>query len=257
MSRRIITREEVAHKLREWADGRVCSEEVFRWANALYLSDDVDYTDCEGDEDSVTNEVLGVLDMLDMNLVLPEDVPIYLEFLSTPAGKFQTGYAEFRRRIDEIDHESRSRRLRDVPPYARVLQHQKGYFENGSVPHFYTPSPVSDRNSRILTFALAVRPLPASCENSPSRQLLHSVRVILHRGLDHLGNFRARRRPLGGAARASLHFHFFARFADPRNHDATLYFMSHPVSGAPTPKSDMAGCAHQPPSSRSVAANRG
>lgn len=125
MSPHIITREEAARKLSDWADGRVSTEDIFRWADALYPSDDVDYADWERDEDSVTNEVLAALDMLDMNLVLPEDVPIYLEFLSTPQGQFKIGYERFRQRLDQIDYASRSERLRDVPPYARILQHKK------------------------------------------------------------------------------------------------------------------------------------
>lgn len=99
------------------------SIEVLSWADSRYPSDDVDYEDWEGD-DSVTNEVLGALDMLDMNLALPEDAPIYLQFLSTPAGKFASGHAEFRRRLDAIDHNYRREQLRDTMPYAPFLRSQ-------------------------------------------------------------------------------------------------------------------------------------
>ena len=123
MSTRIIKREDVVRALSDWNSGRKTTLEILRWADSLYPSDDVDYEDWEGD-DSVTNEVLSALDMLDMNLALPEDAPIYLQFLSTPVGKFAAGYAEFRRRLDAIDYESRRAQLRDTMPYAPFLQSQ-------------------------------------------------------------------------------------------------------------------------------------
>jgi hypothetical protein len=125
MSSRIVTREEVAEKLRDWAGGRVSTEEIQSWASAAFLQDDVDFADWEEEDDSVTKEVVAALDMLDMNLVLPEDTPIYLEFLATPVGNFATGYANMRRRVEEIDYEERSIRLREVEPYAPFLRASK------------------------------------------------------------------------------------------------------------------------------------
>jgi hypothetical protein len=121
MPSRIIKRDELARVLTDWQSGRMSSAEVLSWADALYPSDDVDYEDWEGD-DSVTNEILAALDMLDMNLALPEDAPIYLEFLSTPLGRFGSGHAEFQRRLAEIDYDSRRASLRHVFPYSPFLQ---------------------------------------------------------------------------------------------------------------------------------------
>jgi hypothetical protein len=123
MPAQILKRADVARVLTEWSAGRMTSIEVLSWADSRYPSDDVDYEDWEGD-DSVTNEVLGALDMLDMNLALPEDAPIYLQFLSTPAGEFASGYAEFRRRLDAIDYDCRRAQLRDTMPYAPFLRSQ-------------------------------------------------------------------------------------------------------------------------------------
>jgi hypothetical protein len=72
----------------------------------------------------VTNEVLGDLDMLDMNLALPEDAPIYLTFLSTPPGEFRAGYAEYKRALDRIDRAARRTRLQGMPFYAPFLQNR-------------------------------------------------------------------------------------------------------------------------------------
>ena len=121
MHSRIIKRDELARVLTDWQSGRMSSAEVLSWADALYPSDDVDDEDWEGD-DSVTNEILAALDMLDMNLALPEDAPIYLDFLSTPFGQFARGHAEFQRRLDEIDYDSRRASLRHVFPYSPFLQ---------------------------------------------------------------------------------------------------------------------------------------
>ena len=117
MPAQILKRADVARVLTEWSTGRMTSIEVLSWADSRYPSDDVDYEDWEGD-DSVTNEVLGALDMLDMNLALPEDAPIYLQFLSTPVGQYSSGSAEFQRRLAAIDYESRRAQLRDTMPYA-------------------------------------------------------------------------------------------------------------------------------------------
>jgi hypothetical protein len=119
----IIKREDVARALTEWSSGRMTSAEVLSWADSLYPSDDVDYEDWEGDN-SVTKEVIAALDMLDMNLALPEDAPIYLQFLSTPAGEFAPGYAEFSRKLDAIDYDRRRVELRGIMPYAPFLQNQ-------------------------------------------------------------------------------------------------------------------------------------
>jgi hypothetical protein len=121
---RILKREEVAQMLKVWQAGRVSSEDLLRWADALYPSDDVDYEDWEGD-DSVTSEVLSAMDMLDMNLVLPEDAPIHLEFLCTPSGQFQAGYAKYKQALERIDYPSRRAALRNAPLYAPFLQNQR------------------------------------------------------------------------------------------------------------------------------------
>jgi hypothetical protein len=123
MSTRILKRDELARKLKDWQTGRTSSEELLRWAGTLYPSDDVDYEDWEGDE-SVTNEVLAALDMLDMNLALPEDAPIYLQFLATPVGEFQSGYKIYKQALDRINYDSRRASLKNTLPYAPFLQHR-------------------------------------------------------------------------------------------------------------------------------------
>lgn len=122
---RIVTREDVSRILREWVEGGLSSVDIHSWAESLFMHDGVGYEDWEHDDKSVTNEVLGALDMLDMNLILPEDVPIYLEFLDTPEGQFDAGYALMEKRLEAVDFVARSVLLRDVRPYSLVLQSQR------------------------------------------------------------------------------------------------------------------------------------
>ena len=125
MEERILKREDLAQKLRDWGAGRISSEDLCRWADGLYFSDDVhlQYEDGDG-ELSTTNEVLAALDMLNMNLALPEDAPIYLEFLSTPPGHFEEGHSKYIQSLERIDYEERRARLKDVPFYAPYTQHR-------------------------------------------------------------------------------------------------------------------------------------
>jgi len=71
---------------------------------------------------TVTKEIVATLDMLDMNLVLPEDMPIYLEFLSTTRGEFEIGYRCWQSKLDAIDYESRRTQLKADPLYAPFLK---------------------------------------------------------------------------------------------------------------------------------------
>ena len=121
MNLRTVTREEVAQKLSEWASGRTSSAEVHGWASALFLSEDVDFADWEGDEDSVTKEVLGALDMMDMNLVTPQDIPALLAFLGTPVGGFSGGYEKMKKWFDSVDYAARKTCLQSDPLYAPFI----------------------------------------------------------------------------------------------------------------------------------------
>jgi hypothetical protein len=123
MPKTILKRQDVAQALMDWQAGRISSLEIQSWAESLYLNDNVDYEDWEGDEEnSITNEILAVLDTLDMNLVLPEDAPIYLKFISTPFGEFKKGYDQLQNRLGQIDFATRRVQLKTNPLYAPFLK---------------------------------------------------------------------------------------------------------------------------------------
>jgi len=66
-------------------------------------------------------EVLAALDIVNMNLNIPEDAEIFLAFLSTPSGQFESGYALLQRWLNSIDYDLRRKTLRDKPLYAPFL----------------------------------------------------------------------------------------------------------------------------------------
>jgi hypothetical protein len=67
---KIISRDDVKEILLKWEADIISASDVHEWASNRYAVDEYDFSDWEGDYDfSVTNEVLGELDCLDMNLV--------------------------------------------------------------------------------------------------------------------------------------------------------------------------------------------
>jgi hypothetical protein len=105
------TRAEIAEVLRRWQAGELAARAVFDWAQERYWPGAADFDDREADDSSAANEVLATLDQLPMNLVLAEDVPVYLEFLATPCGEFARGYKQFRAALDRIDYAARRQAL--------------------------------------------------------------------------------------------------------------------------------------------------
>ncbi len=118
----MVTRTDIADVLRRWQAGEVSAREVFDWAQERYWPGEVDFDDWEANESSGAKEVLGALDQLPVNLVLPEDVPLYLAFLATPLGQFARGYEQFRAAIDGIDYTSRRQALCGDKLYGRFCK---------------------------------------------------------------------------------------------------------------------------------------
>lgn len=115
------TRKELVDILNKWMAGTLTANEVHKWADDRYP--DVEFDDYEGEEDSsVANEVMGHLDMLNMNLMTAEDIPIYLRFLQTPIGMFDQGYRQFEKETSGIDMLARSRQLKGDPLYERFCK---------------------------------------------------------------------------------------------------------------------------------------
>ena len=116
-----VARNEIRQKLREWQSGIISTDAIQTWASQWFLAEHIDFEDWEGDN-SVSNEILGALDMLDMNLTTTEDADAFLEFLSSPVGQFAEGYKKMKVRLDSVDFDARRIALRGVEPYAPFLK---------------------------------------------------------------------------------------------------------------------------------------
>jgi len=115
---KILTRNELRVLLTQWEQGQITTEELNGFAGELYPNEEVDYEDWETDgENSVTKEVLAALDMMDMNLMVPEDVPVYLEFLNTPLGSYTDGYLRLRQYLQCVNIKKRQKALSEIPFY--------------------------------------------------------------------------------------------------------------------------------------------
>ena len=121
---RTVTRADLIALLTRWQRGELTAAEVHAWAEEHYLPGELPDADDEG---SAAGEVLARLDMLDQNLIVPEDVPVYLDVLAAPPGQLRVAVERFEARLREIDYASRIAALRTVEPYAR-------YFRPGTRP---------------------------------------------------------------------------------------------------------------------------
>lgn len=116
-----IEREDLLRKLADWEIGKTSTIEIHQWAVSIHPAICTDWELSSGEENSVTNETLDQLDMLDINLISVADVPALVKFLNTPEGEFETGYRDL-----EYYLGSRSKgqlnRLKLEEPYARVFK---------------------------------------------------------------------------------------------------------------------------------------
>ena len=91
----VVTRNDIAIILRAWQAGEMSAKDVHAWADDHYFPGSTEFIDWEDDQ-SVSNEVMALLDMLDVGHPFPEQIPIHLEFLETPSGKFAEGYERWK-----------------------------------------------------------------------------------------------------------------------------------------------------------------
>ncbi len=117
--KKIISRNQIKEILNKWLNNELSASQVHEWAGNLYPNDNVEYTDWEGDDDnSVTNQVLADLDMMDMNLMIKDDIEHYLVFLDTPPDQFNFGCQKLENYLYTIDLEIRREELRNDEFYS-------------------------------------------------------------------------------------------------------------------------------------------
>jgi hypothetical protein len=103
----VVTADMVESKLRKWQAGEATAAEIHDWAETTYA-----VSGSEPESDAV-NEVLAQLDMLNMNLVTPDDIPALLEALRSE--DFDTVLEEH---FAATDFNLRKSQLSKVPLYA-------------------------------------------------------------------------------------------------------------------------------------------
>jgi hypothetical protein len=109
--------------LLQWQEGQITPRELNNLAGENYPNDEVEYEDWdEAETNSVTNEVLAALDMMDINLMTPEDVPAYLDFIETPPASFEEGYKKLQQYLKQINIKKRAAPLVADPLYERFCQ---------------------------------------------------------------------------------------------------------------------------------------
>jgi hypothetical protein len=120
--REIITREQLRSLLIQWRNSALSEKQLHEWAENKYQNHEVDYSDWENDDNSVTNEVLATLDMMDMNLMTKEDIKYYLDFLDTPLGQFAAGLKKLEDNLKAINFTQRKKSLANNQFYEKFCR---------------------------------------------------------------------------------------------------------------------------------------
>lgn len=117
-----ITRDEIKKALFDWQNSKINDVELYAWANKKYdeaMLDKSDFEDYEGDDNSVSMEVLHCLECMNMNLVIEEDIPALIEFLETPVGSYKIGLEKWENYNKRIDYAKRKKELKENPLYSK------------------------------------------------------------------------------------------------------------------------------------------
>ena len=114
------SREALIDLLRRWRLGVINERQVHELAESLWESyPDGPPTYPRGDPRSIAIEVLSQLEVLNVQLITPEDIPAFLEFLDTEAGQEQAAWEKWARYWAGVDFKRRLRELADNPYYSK------------------------------------------------------------------------------------------------------------------------------------------
>ena len=109
-----VTREQLRQTLVAWQVGELTPAEVHDWAQTRYSVVDV-----EPENDDIAREILGHLDILDINLTTADDVPVFLKMLDLPLDRSGEAMELLRQHAESTDISARIVRYRDDPFYGR------------------------------------------------------------------------------------------------------------------------------------------
>jgi hypothetical protein len=118
-----VSREELRNLLNSWQRGAVTERIVHEQGEELlarYVEGDLpDYP--EQDPRSVAFEAVFQLENLPVQLVTPDDVPAFLEFLAAPAGAEEAAWTKWKSYWDRMDYARRAQELSSNPYYTPIL----------------------------------------------------------------------------------------------------------------------------------------
>lgn len=103
--------------LEKWESSVLNAGDVHEAAEALMAR--WDWKECPRDQPlSIINEVLAQLDVLNQQLIIPDDIPAIRDFLSAPVGGEAQAWSSWESYWEAVDYEERARLLRGNPDYA-------------------------------------------------------------------------------------------------------------------------------------------
>lgn len=111
-----IERSVLLELLEQWQTEAIDEREVHEQAEALLEQLEEYPTYPEHDPKSIPMEVLLYLDVLNHQLITPEDIPAMHAFLHTPLGNESQGWAVWRSYWDNLNLECRRQAL-EINPY--------------------------------------------------------------------------------------------------------------------------------------------
>ena len=92
----IITRDNIKEKLLLWKEGKINSRDLLEFSDLYVIEDNYELEDWEGGlPNSISSEVLGIFQMIDLDPITREDVPYILYMLDTPLGDFEKAYGKW------------------------------------------------------------------------------------------------------------------------------------------------------------------
>lgn len=112
-------RDELKYLLRSWQSGEIDERVVHERAERIWRHSIPHVEYHEEDPKSIADEVLSNLEILDWQLITPDDIPAMLEFLNTLPGKEREGWQSWHSYWDSVDMEGRRLALLDNPYYAK------------------------------------------------------------------------------------------------------------------------------------------
>jgi len=111
----VVTRKELIELLNSWQVGKLNAQFVYDWANERYSTEHWEA------EDDIVKEVLSELDILDINLITTDDIPVFLEVLALPPNQVDEATGRLKAHASTFNLEARKQQCRKDPFYVWLL----------------------------------------------------------------------------------------------------------------------------------------